>query len=1001
MLKQFKLASYVVAILLFSFSSAFSQTRTVTGTITDQTGRGVPGVTVTVRGTNNATQTDANGSFSINAPANGTLVLTAVGYGTQEIAIQNQTSISARLSTQDGNLNEVVVIGYGTARRRDLTGAVTTVSEKNFNKGVFTSPDQLIQGKVAGVQITNNSGQPGGQATIRIRGASALTGTGNPLFVVDGVPLDNSSARPGQGDIGLGGNNPGANPLNFLNPNDIVSMDILKDASATAIYGSRGAYGVVLITTKKGQSGQPRIDFNTSVGFSTVLRNIRVLNASEFREALTYYGQGNANDKGGNVDAFDAISRRGIVQNYNAGISGGNEHARFRVSLGALNQEGIINKSGIKKYTANINGQFRFLNSRKLGLDLNILPSQQTEDIAPISNNAGSRGNLIAAALRWNPTENLLIKRPGLPDSLNVQNGGDLINPLALQEAISDKARLTTILASVSPYFKFTNWLEYRFLYSINYQNGTRRTSIQPFFNFANVQGRGRALIGSNESTTQQFTHTVNVTRNLTSALRLEGLIGYEYLKFDNKGFSMSAFGLSNAPNGFGYYGLDFTNYIQYSNPTNRDVNAFADPTSELQSYFARAAFNLSDKYLLTATVRRDGSTKFGRNNKYGTFPSFSAGWNISREDFFPKISAINTLKIRGGWGKTGNQEFPAGAAVLRYGFDNGTNATPLVNNANPDLKWQSDRQYNIGLDANLFNNRLIVTADYFNKRTTDLLFPITEPAQPALGGAILWRNLNGNIDNKGFEFAVNATIIRKRDFNWDFGVNATFVKNEVSNLAFNISTGELSGQGSTGTRIQAIRNGLPLYAFITREFLGIDKATGIANYTDDGDRVFYVGNSLPEKLLGLSTTVNYKRFTLTANANGAFGYKIYNETLSNVINVGSIGQGLNIAESVFRDPIKESVANPVTASSRYLENGNFLKLQNATLSYALGKIGNTFNGVNIFVTGQNLFVITNYTGFDPEVNVNKNVNGVPSASIEYIPYPSARTVTFGVNFSL
>lgn len=993
-------SAMLVASLFFLALQVFAQNR-VTGTVTDPTGKGIAGATVAVKGTNNATSTDESGAFSISAPGGATLVISAVGLGTQEIPVQNRTSITVRMATQESNLNEVVVIGYGTARRRDLTGAVTTVNEKNFNRGVFTSPDQLIQGKVAGVQITNNSGQPGGQATIRIRGASALTGSGNPLFVIDGVPLDNSTARASSGDIGLGGGQTGTNPLNFINPNDIVSMDILKDASATAIYGSRAAYGVVLITTKKGQAGQPRIDFNTSVGVSSVLKKIRVLNAAEFREALTYYGQGNANDKGSNVDAFDAISRTGLVQNYNAGISGGTENARFRISLGALNQQGIINKSDIKKYTVNISGQFRFLNSRRLGLDVNILPSQQSEDVAPINERAGSRGNLIAAALRWNPTENLIIKRAGQPDSFNVQRGGDLFNPLALQEAIDDKSRLTTILASISPYFKFTDWLEYRMLYSINYGTGTRRATIQPFINIANVQDRGRAVIASNENSTQQFTHTVNINRNLTSQISLNGVIGYEYLKFNRKGFNMSAVGLDNSPNGFGYYGLDYTNYIQFSNPTNRGVGSFADPTSELQSYFARAGINVTDKYLFTATVRRDGSSKFGTNQKYGTFPSFSAAWNINREEFFPQIAALNSLKLRGGWGKTGNQEFPAGAAVLRYGFGGGNNSTPLLNNPNPNLKWQSDRQYNIGLDANLFSNRITVTADYFNKRTTDLLFPITQPAQPALGGAILWRNLEGNIDNKGFEFAINSTIVRQRDFNWDFGVNATFIKNDVSNLAFSINTGELSGQGSTGTTVQVIRNGLPLYAFVTREFLGIDKSTGIADYTENGDRVFYVGNSLPNKLVGLSTSLRYKALSLSVNANGAFGHKIYNETLSNVINVGSIGQGLNIAHSVFRDPIKESVANPVTASSRYLESGNFLKLQNATLSYALGKIGNTFNGVNFFVTGQNLFVITNYTGFDPEVNINKNVNGVPSSSIEYIPYPSARTVTFGVNFSL
>ena len=999
-----KLAKSILYACFFLFSTAaLAQNKVVTGKVTDsKDGSSVAGASVLATGGSGkvGTQTAADGTFKITVPSGTTtLVIKSIGFDNQVVTITGKTSVDVSLNAAASDqLNEIVVIGYGTARKKDLTGAVTSVGEKDFNKGTFASPDQLIQGKVSGVQVTNNSGQPGGAATIRIRGASALTGSGNPLFVIDGVPLDNTSSRPGLGDIGLGGSNPGTNILNFINPSDILTMDILKDASATAIYGSRAAYGVVLITTKKGKSGETKIDFGAAMGVSTVAKKIRILTAGEFRDALTYYGLSSTNDKKSNVDAFDAITRKGMIQNYNVAISGGVENSRFRFSMGALNQEGVVRKSGIKKYTANLSGQFKFLNSRKLGLDINILPSQYSEDIAPITNNAGSRGSLIVNALQWNPTEDMLIKRNGQTDSFNVKKGGDLLNPLAVQEAISDKSRVTTILANISPYFKLTSWLEYRFIYSMNYSTGTRRTSIQPFINFNDVQDKGRALLGSNETNTQQFTHTVNVTKKLNDKIDFSGVIGYEYLKFNNKGYSLSGFGITGT--GFGSYGLDFTNYIQYSNPTNRGVNSFADPTSELQSYFARAAFNYADRYLVTATVRRDGSTKFGANNKYGTFPSFSAAWNVSKESFF-HVNAINSLKVRAGWGKTGNQEFPAGSSVTRYGFADGNNGTPVINNSNADLKWQSDRQYNIGLDASIVNNRITVTLDYFNKRTTDLLFPITSASAPALSGAILWKNLSGNIDNKGFEIAVNAAIIKKQNFGWDLGVNATFVKNAVSGLNFPILTGEINGQGISNTSAQVVQNGLPLYAYFTREYLGLDKTTGFANYTDDGDRNFFLGNSLPQKLLGITTAVRYKMITLTASANGAFGYKIYNNTLNSVINVGSINNGKNIAYSVFKDPVKEAFANPVKSSSRFLENGNYLKLASASLNYSFGKVGNIFNNASVYVTGQNLFVITKFTGFDPEVNVNKSLNGVPSSSIEYAPYPSARTITFGVNFSL
>jgi iron complex outermembrane receptor protein len=988
----------LVVLLFLSSSQLLAQTRTVTGTVSDQTGKGISGVTVSVKGTNNATSTDASGVYRITAPENGTLVFTSVGFETMEMPLAGQTSFNTTLTSSSANLNEVVVIGYGTARRRDLTGAVATVTEKNFNRGVFTSPDQLIQGKVSGVLIINNSGMPGGATTVKIRGNSAITGTGQPLYVVDGVPLDGRSPRPDIGDFGFGDNGPNANPLNFLNPSDIASMDVLKDASATAIYGSRAAFGVILITTKKGTTGQTKIDFGASAGVSSVMRRIEMLNADQFRQALTYYGQSVSHDRGGNVDAFDAISQRGVTQNYNVAVSGGGENAKYRFSLGALDQEGVIRKSGFKKYTAYFNGQFRFLENKNLGFDLTLLPSHQVEDITPISNNAGAEGSMIGQALQWNPTQPLMVKRANGTDSLVNVGGTSIINPLGLSEAYNDQAKINTVLASISPYFKFTNWLEYRFLYSIYYGSGTRRTTIEPDINIALAQGKGLAQIGQAELSTQQFTHTLNFNKEIAGNLNLNALIGYEYLKYTNSGFSMFSEGPA-IPGGFGNYGLNYTNYIQFGNSTNRVIGSFVDPSNELQSYFARTIFNLKDKYLLTATLRADGSTKFGENNKYGYFPSFAAAWVVSRESFF-SFDFMNSLKLRAGWGKTGNQEFPSGSSQARYRLGNNGSISP-VNNPNEDLRWQADRQYNVGIDVSILKNRIYLTADYFNKRTSDLLFP-SVPAQPAAPDApIRWINLPGKIDNSGFEISINTTILNSRNMNWDFGVNASFLKNKVSGLTASIPTGLLNGQGVTNTQVQVIQNDLPINAFVTREFLGMDKGTGMAIYRDEGNRFYYVGDPNPNTLLGISTTFNYKKLTVTASMNGTFGHQLYNNTLNNVINVGNIKGGRNIALSVFEDPIKESLTNPVTASSRFIENGDYLKMANASISYSIGNISRYIKGANVFVTGQNLFVLTKFRGFDPEVNVDKNVNGVPSLGIEYIPYPSARTITLGVNFSL
>jgi len=993
----------MLLIAIFGFT-ALSLAQTVTGKVTDKKGEPLPGVTVTVKGTKTATSTNTSGVYTLNnVGADAVLVFTGAGIGRQEIPVGGQAAINAELETTVGNLNEVVVVGYGTARRKDLTGSVATVQAKDFNKGVYTSADQLIQGKVAGVQMINNTGAPGGASTVKIRGNSTVTGSGQPLYVVDGVALDGRSVAPGLGDVGLGGNNPGVNPLNFINPNDIASMDILKDASATAVYGSRAAYGVVIITTKKGQAGVPKIEFGASYGVSKVFKKLEVLDANQYRQALTYYGLSSNNDKGSSVDALDAISQTGKLQNYNVAISGGTDGARYRFSFGALDQEGIVRKTGMKKYTASLSGNFKFLESKNVGLDVSIIPSFYENQLAPISNNAGSRGSLIGNALQWNPTEKLTLRNAAnTADSLNVVRGGDLINPLALQEAFDDKTKVTTVFASISPYIKIVKSLEYRFLYSINYATGNRRTTIQPFINFPDVLDRGRAIIGNNELSTTQLTHTLNFNEKLSSKINLNAVVGFEYIKYTNKGSSMGAIGQTGVPGGFGNYGLDFADYIQYSNIGNRTVSSFNDPTSEIQSYFGRATFNYDDKYLLTATVRRDGSTKFGINNKYGTFPSFGAAWVVSKEAFF-KVNFINSLKIRAGWGKTGNQEFASGSAQRRYSFlDNGSGGYGPINNANENLRWQEDKQYNIGADITLLNNKVNVTIDYFNKNTSGLLFPTTPPQPASPGNGPTWRNLIGNIINKGFEFAVNATIASNKDFTWDFGVNATFIQNDVTNFEQNrINTGALDGQGITGSTVQRIQDGYPINAFFTRRFLGFDKTTGLAQYEADGDLPFYIGSPNPKMLLGLTTTVGYKKLSFTANMNGAFGQLIYNNTLNNVINVGSINGGKNIALSVYENPVKESFANPVTASSRFLEKGDYLKLANATLSYNVGNVGKIFKGLNVYVTGQNLLVITKYTGFDPEVNVDKNVNGVPSVGIEYIPYPSARTVTFGVNFSL
>ncbi|MBO3269856.1 SusC/RagA family TonB-linked outer membrane protein [Hymenobacter defluvii] len=984
----------VLAALLVSlpFSGLAQATRSISGRVTDTNSSGLPGVTIIIPGTTVGTSSGSDGSFELQVPAaTTTLAVSSVGYTSQRVDITGKSTVQISLQENSKALGDVVVVGYGTARKEDVTGSVTTVTEKEFNRGTFTSPDQLIQGRVSGVQVSNNSGQPGGPATVRIRGNSAVTGTGQPLYVVDGVPLDGRSARPGlsTGALGAGAD---SNPLNFLNPNDIESMTVLKDASATAIYGSRAAYGVVLITTKRGKSGAPQLNVGISNGFSSLLRRPAFLNASQYREAIAYYGAPAANDKGGDVNALDAILRTGYLQNYNVAMSGGNETGRYRLSIGYLDQNGIVDKTGFKKYSANLSTNFQFLESKKLGLDVNIATSQFREQLAPISTDAGSQGSLIGQALQWNPTQPLR----NADGSLFVQPG-EVVNPLAAQEYFNDNSRVTTILASAAPYYKFTDWLQYRALLSVNYNTGERRTSIdQRLINYSDIQNKGFAGIGQNELTTQQMAHTLTFNKQVVDGVNVNALLGYEYTKFANQGSNMNAFGNPDQ-GGFGNFGVDYTNYIQYSAAGNRSVSSFIDPSSQLQSLFGRAILNYKDRYVLTGTLRRDESSKFGPNNRVGYFPSFAAAWDLSQESFFPS-ERLTQLKLRAGYGRTGNQEFPAGSSQGRYSFDNNGAQSPL-NDANPDLKWQSDAQYNAGIDVGIFNNRLTLTADYFYKTTSDLLFP-TLPGQPAPPvQAIRWTNLDGKIINKGVELALGTIIVNNDKVNVGLNANATFIRNEVKDLeGAAITTGAINGQGLSGVLAELITNGYPINSFFLPQYTGLNEQ-GLSNTPGP---IAYSGSPNPKTLLGLSANVQYGKLSLTANMTGAFGQYIYNNTLNAVGNVGQIGASKNIALSTFENPVKEAVGNPSAATTRYLEKGNYLKMSNLTLAYAFGDIGPVFKGGRIYATAQNLFVLTNYDGFDPEVNtVKRGANQVPSVGIDYLAYPSARTFTFGINFSL
>jgi TonB-dependent starch-binding outer membrane protein SusC len=996
-----KAAMLLLAVIGFT---AFAKAQTVTGTVTDSKGDPVSGISVTVKGTTKGTSTDAKGTFTLNGVADGaTLVFTGSGYESQSVKVAGGKA-SIVITASVSNLNEVVVIGYGSVRKKDLTGSVVSVQAKNFNKGPINNPDQLLLGKVAGLQVINNSGQPGAATVIKIRGTNTLRSGNNPLYVIDGVPLDGRSPRPSVGVSGVG-QTPDINPLNFLNPADIVSMDILKDASASAIYGSRGANGVILVTTRKGSNGAAKVEFNATYGVSGVMRKIDVLDAAGYRAAQKLYNNGAAgSDSGKNVDPFKAILHKNApTQNYSIAVSGGTDNGKYRASFLVSDQKGIIRKSGLKKYIGNFNGQYKLLDS-KLSFDFNVTAANLVEQIAPVSNDAGSTGNLISLALIWNPT--LELKRSnGL---YNQTNPSGQVNPLAMSDAYNDYSTLQQLLGSFTVGYKILPNLEYKLLYGVNYGAGSRKTELQGWIKATggSADGNGLANIANSKLFSQTITHTLNFNKDVTKDLSLNALVGYEYWKTAFEGNSTNTYGfnlnLNQATVNPNYHYYD---NIQNGLLANLRTSSFKDPTVDLQSFFGRAVLNYKNKYLFTGTIRADGSSRFGNNNKYAYFPSAAFAWNISNEGFMKSVSFVNSLKLRLGYGQTGNQDFNPVDAALYAGTYVGNNNFNTNQFGNADLKWETVSSINAGIDFNLFKSRVYGFVDYFSKKTTDPILDFVI-SQPVPGSGTVYKNLDGKsaqkawITNKGVEISLGATIINKKDLTWDVVLNTTFIKNsfqspDLANVPFVKNTGALNGQGTSNAYAQVIAHNQPLNVYYLQIFQGFD-ANGIAKYAPGG--VQFAGDPNPKGFFGFSSNIAYKAWGLGINMHGSFGNKLYNNTLMSVLNISNIVGGRNIYSGLVSNG--ENTANAISPSTRFLEKGDFLKLGNATLSYRAGS-HKAFKNINLFLTGTNLFVISKYTGFDPEVNVNKALNGVPSLGIDYIGYPTARSVTFGINFSL
>lgn len=987
MTKLYQPLSKTLVVLLMTLitSVAWAQTRTITGKVTSSDdGMPLPGVNIIEKGTTNGTATDADGQYSLTVKENATLVFTFVGYATQE-ASANQTNLDIVLQSDFTSLNEVVVVGYETVKKKDLVGSVAQVSAADLNKGVYTSPAQLIQGKIAGLAVVSASGAPGAENSIQIRGPGSLRSGSAPLIVVDGIQLDNNSSKQGLNLPGVLGASPGIDPLSFINGADIEQVDVLKDASATAIFGSRGANGVIMITTKKAKPGEVRISFGASTGVSKISKKLDVLDADGYRAALAAEGV-TGGDFGSDANAFDEIIRTGTVQNYNLGFSAGSDHSAHRISVGYTDQKGIIKKSGMKKYNAMLNSRYNFLDDR-IKLDVLVMGAQIEQQSAPIGNNSPTDGNLISQALQWNPTNPL--REDG---QFNQPQSAVEVNPLATLNAFDDKFLMSRLIASVAPTIKLAKGLEYKFQFALDHTQGDRYLSQKKWLFVSGNPGLGQAMYNNSKLTTKQFTHQLTYTKDFNK-VTLAAIAGYEYQTNRLTGMTVGAVGFTSDD-------IDFSNNLQDPLATNTFIQSIAPPDANLQSFFGRATVGYDDRFRLVATLRTDGSTKFGTGNKYGVFPAVGFAWNLNEEGFIPEF--FEELKLRLGWGETGSQSFPSGLSTKAYSVRQGPDGPILdvLNDGNDKLKWETSRTTNIGIDIGLFNSKLTGSIDYFHKVTDDQLYN-TEAILPAATGN-QWKNLSdGIIINKGLEVALTGYLIEKSNLTLSISGNATFLKNEFAPEGdvsdFIVDTGTLNGKGLSGETAQRTAKGHPINSFYLPVWQGFDE-NGESMYEDGFANIYpkkFVGSPLPKMYYGMTINLNVSKFDAAVSMNGVNGNKIYNNTANAVFVKGNLGSR-NVSPDLIGNG--ESYANEPAPSTRYLENGGFLRLANVTLGYSPEVKFAAIKTLRLYVTAQNLFVITDYSGFDPEVNTDKSFNGFPSLGIDYTQYPKARTFTIGVN---
>lgn len=973
----------VFTLLVLNSTLAFAQNK-VTGSVTDKSGEALIGVSVVEKGTTNGVMTDTDGKFVLNAPLGGTLQFSLVGHTPQEVKITGAL-LSVILQEDNKMLDEVIVVGYGKMTRKDLTSSITTIKSEDFNKGgVYTSPGQLLQGKVPGLTITTSS-NPTATPSVTLRGASSLRegDAQEPYYVIDGIP--------------------GAS-LALVSPDDIESIDVLRDASATAIYGSKAANGVIIVTTKKGMKGASNVTYSTYLAIDQVSKQWKLLNASQHRKLLSdnniTLGSGNYIDENTDTDWQEEVQRTGISQSHNLSITGGSENTNYSASLNYLENNGVIKRSELDRTIARMSLNTKTLNNRlDLGFSLN----------ASITNckyiQTGSDGLSVLDAMTYYLPESPVYNT----DGTYFENLGNnqYYNPVALLYQNSDNVRAKKLQGVGTASLQI---IPEELILSANFSYQTDNQTTSRYYDIDSKVKQnvgGYALRSANEDIQKNLEIYANYNKTFKDIHKVGLMFGYSWQE-NNTGDGFQTTDQQFSSDALGYYGLGTGSY-----EGRVDYGWSSYKTLRTISFFGRANYSFNSKYLFQATIRRDGSSAFGENNRWGSFPSGSFAWRMNEESFIKNLDVFSDLKFRVGYGVSGNSlGFDPYTSRVLYGKSgtfinsNGETVSAIgaTRNANPDLKWERTSMLNVGLDFGFFNNKLTGTIEFYNKETNDLIADYEVPTTSYL---VSWLTTNvGKVSNKGVELTLNATPIATKKFTWNTSLNISHNKNEVVSLSNDKYTkdyfdkAELNAPGQTGAQQQRIQAGKPLGSFYTWKWAGYNENGVSQFYTKDGDVTltpsnedrFWTGSAQPKLNIGWNHTLNYENWTMDIFFTSVLGNKILNASRASLSRMGAISYRNILADAVDTEKVTDS--NSHYLSDRYIEKGDYVRLSNLSLGYNFKKISNYIKNLRVYVSCSNVFVITGYKGLDPEVNLGGIQPGIDNRDY----YPKTRTFMFGTS---